>query len=158
MRRCVRDLGFYSTARSWLGRADLFVTKARRLSYLARFTSNNERGSRRHHFRASVQGAVRGSVLTLAAPSTSLGPWMHLSGRPIESGSVRWRGCGERDGYGASVHRYPCHTKKVEVKTARTPLPPPSWPPHSSLLAPMRCSHSAPFIAHTRMCVHRSGE
>jgi len=41
--------------------------RARPFSHLPNIMSNNERGSRRHHFRASAQGAVRGSVLIVAA-------------------------------------------------------------------------------------------
>lgn len=62
--------------------------RARPLSHLPNIMSNNGRGSRRHHFRASAQGAVRGSVLTFGALLTPPALRMHLSGRPIEPGRV----------------------------------------------------------------------
>lgn len=133
--------------------------RAHRLIYLTNSMSNRERGARLHHFRASVQGAVRGSVLTFAALSTSPALRMHLSSRLIESGGVRWRGYGERDGHCASAHRYPCDTKQVEVKMARTLWSPPSWSPQSSVLASKCCSHSAPFFCshqHVRALQRRS--
>lgn len=62
--------------------------KARRLMYLTNSTSKSKRGARRLHFPASVQVAVRGSVLTFPALSTRPALRMHLSGRPSEADSV----------------------------------------------------------------------